>query len=85
MNKWKSLDMRKKDQRPDEGALFALRMVSKTQSTLANGERYDTGKLKLDREGKKLWLHHASGISDPVRLKQSYDIWWCYINPFDGI
>jgi hypothetical protein len=86
MNKWKRLDLRKKDQRPEVGALAALRMTpNNDRATFYRSEKYEIGHFELDRDGKKLWWHHSSGTSDPTRLKQHYDIWWCYVTPFDGI
>lgn len=86
MNKWKRLDLRKKDQRPGVGVLVALRMVpTNNRATFYCSERYEIGHFDFDSDGKKLWLRTSSGTRDPARLKQHYDIWWCQVAPFDGI
>lgn len=86
MNKWKRLDLRKKDQRPEIGALVALRMTpNNARATFYSSEEYQIGRFILDRNGKKLWRKHSHGTSDPVRIKKHYDIWWCYVDPFDGV
>jgi hypothetical protein len=86
MNIWNCLDLRKKDQRPEINMLVALRMVpSNARSKFYSSEKYEIGHFRLDRDGKKLWWHHSHGTEDPARLKQHYDIWWCYVTPFDGI
>lgn len=86
MNTWKRLDLRKKGQRPEIDTLIALRMVpNNARATFYRSEQYEIGHFILDRNGKKLWWTHSHGTSDPARLKQHYDIWWCYVEPFDGI
>ena len=86
MNTWKRLDLRKKDQRPKVDTLVALRMApNNARATFYRSEEYQIGHFILDRDGKKLWWVHSHGTSDPARLKQHYDIWWCYVEPFNGI
>jgi|WetSurMetagenome_2_1015567.scaffolds.fasta_scaffold747628_2 hypothetical protein len=86
MNTWKRLDLRKIDLHPNVDMLVALRMVpSNARAKYYSSEKYEIGHFGLDRDGKKLWWHHNTGTEDPARLKQHYDIWWCYVAPFDVI
>ncbi len=87
MYRWKRLDLRSKDSAPRAGDLVALRMTpSNGGATFYNRERYEIGHFKADeRCGKKVWWYSNSGSSDPVKLKQHYDIWWCPVTPYDGI
>lgn len=86
MSNWKRLDMRRKDLRPEVGALTALRMTPNNgRATFYRSERYDIGYLEADDGGRKLWWHSTCGTSDFKRWKQHYDIWWCPVAEFDGI
>ena len=86
MNTWNRLDLRNKDQRPKVDALVALHFSpNNARATFYQNEDYQIGHFILDRNGKKLWWQHSRGTSDPTRLKHHYDIWWRYVEPFDGI
>ena len=87
MTKWKRLDLRSKDTSPRMGDLVALRMTPNNKhATFYRKERYEIGHFKSDeRCGKKVWWHSSSGVNDPARLKQHYDIWWCPVPEYDGI
>ena len=75
MNIWRMLDLRSALGRPQEGRLTALYM-SERQGTR---HEYQIGKFRKD--GRKLWWASAGGISDPVIMNRSYEIWWSYMDP----
>lgn len=86
MSKWKRLDLKRKADMPPQDTLVVLRMIPKRPQQFNMNEKYDAGMFKKDPyAGRKLWLHHSCGISDPTRLNAHYDIWWCMMPEFDGV
>lgn len=87
MQKWKRLDLRRRELRPKAGELVAMRMVCKISGAFSSGERYEIGRLEPDprSSSNKLWWHTGRGSSaDLAGLRPRYDIWWCPVSEFDG-
>lgn len=71
---------------PALGALVALRMEPNNgRATFYKVERFDIGRFKTEKGGRKVWWHSTRGTSDPARLRKHYDIWWCSVPEFDGV
>lgn len=86
MLKWKRLELRCKEQRPNNGEIVALYLMpNNSRATLYSAEKYDIGYFTKPDSGNKLWWHGKRGTEDPLRLKQHYDIWWTLIPEFDGV
>lgn len=85
---WRRLDLRSNHNRPQPDTLVALRMVptncASTYSWYRN-ERHDIGQFHAEDSQRKLWFRGSRGISDPVKMRKHFDIWWCYVPAFDGI
>lgn len=86
MDGWKPLDLRKKGQRPEAGAIVVLYLMPNNKhSTFYRTNRYDIGQFEQPDSNRKLWWHGTRGTVNPVKLKQHYDIWWYYAIPFNII
>lgn len=85
MNRWKELDLRKREERPEEGRLFVLRIEPKSKSPFER-VTHRAGRLeRLDHPySDKLWFAEDTGNTlDPARLKERNKLYWIYVEPFD--
>lgn len=86
MGRWRELDLRKSETRPEEGRLFVLRIDPKSGSPFARAS-HRVGKLaRLDQpHSDKLWFTEDTGNTlDPAKLKERNKLYWIYVEPFDG-
>ncbi len=85
MSKWRELDLRKVEERPEEGQLFVLRIEPKSSNPFAR-TTHRVGKLaRLDQpHSDKLWFKEDVGNTlDPAKLKERNKLYWIYVEPFD--
>lgn len=74
---WKDLDLRKADQRPENGKLVMLKLTPKKPICAAlAGPNYDIGRFE-ERNGKTIWSGAHQSYSASL-LKREYEIRWCY-------
>ena len=72
---WKDLDLRKADQRPENGKLVMLKLTPKKPICAAlAGSIYEIGRFDY---GKSMWYGAASNYCTP-QLKKFYAVRWCY-------
>jgi hypothetical protein len=85
MDRWMRLDLRCKEQSPKNGELVAMRLIpNNARATFYRIDKYDIGHFEQDEHGRKLWWHGTYGTHSPSGLKKHYDIWWCYVTPFQS-
>ena len=75
MKRWRVLDLRKVETRPEEGRLFVMRIEPKRVGELK----------KVDPQSDKLWFAEGTGsVLDPAKLKEQNKLYWIYVEPFDA-
>lgn len=85
MKRWRVLDLRKVETRPEEGRLFVMRIEPKSGGPFARVE-HRVGELKkVDPQSDKLWFAEGTGsVLDPAKLKEQNKLYWIYVEPFDA-
>lgn len=85
MKRWRELDLRKIEMRPEEGRLFVMRIEPKIGNPFTRIE-HRVGKLKkADPQSDKLWFVEGTGsVLDPAKLKERNKLYWIYVEPFDA-
>lgn len=86
MKRWRELDLRKSETRPEEGQLFVMRVEPKGGNPFARVV-HRVGKLaRLDQpHSDKLWfVEDVGNTMDPAKLKERNNLYWTYVEPFDA-
>ena len=85
MKRWRELDLRKSETRPEEGRLFVMRVEPKSGGPFARVEHRVGTLKKADPQSDKLWFAEGTGsVLDPAKLKERNKLYWIYVEPFDA-
>ena len=84
MKRWRELDLRKIETRPEEGWLFVMRIEPKSRNPFTRVVHRVGTLKKADPQSDKLWFAEGIGsVLDPAKLKERNKLYWIYVEPFN--